>query len=161
MRHMLLIMRHAKSSWDDPSLDDKVRPLNSRGEHDATMMGKRIQELGYTWDAIISSPALRALKTAQSVADKVGYHKDIILEEDLYFQGYDAMGHVIERLDESVMNVMVFGHNPDMHEWYEWLSKRGIKKFPTAAYAIFETDRAWSEFKGFRELWYDQPKRKF
>jgi phosphohistidine phosphatase len=161
MKHTLLIMRHAKSSWDDPALGDKERPLNPRGEHDAPMMGKRIQELGYTWNAIISSPALRAVKTAQCVADKVGYQKDIIFEEALYFQGRDAIWNVVEHLDESLLNVMLFAHNPDMHECYEFLCKKGIKKFPTAAYAIFETDRPWSEFQGFRELWYDQPKRKF
>ena len=81
----ILLVRHAKSSWDDPYLDDHDRPLNERGLRNAPDMGKRLQGLGIRTDAWISSTALRAITTAEILAEQVGFPIDQIQRsKDLY-----------------------------------------------------------------------------
>jgi phosphohistidine phosphatase len=77
----LLILRHAKSSWDEPSLADVERPLNKRGKNDAPRIGKLIMDADLIPDVILSSPAVRAMKTAESVADACGEEGNIEIEE--------------------------------------------------------------------------------
>ncbi|MDH4051495.1 MAG: histidine phosphatase family protein [Rubrivivax sp.] len=72
---MLLLVRHAESTRDDPSLKDRDRPLIDRGRHDAPMMGKRLSARGAKPERLLSNPALRALTTAKLVADEVGYKR--------------------------------------------------------------------------------------
>ncbi len=158
MKRTLLLMRHAKSSWDQPALDDRERPLSSRGMKAAPLMGSRIAALDYNWDAIITSPALRAKHTASYVAEATGFTGEITEDSRLYFEGIEGVREVIAGLDASLRCVMLFGHNPDMETCYEWLSKKRIMKFPTAACAIFETPGAWDDFGAYREVWYDYPK---
>ena len=71
----LLLIRHAKSSWDDPLLSDQERPLNKRGKRDAPAMGLMLKEKGLHPDLILSSPAKRALKTAKLIAEAIDYPK--------------------------------------------------------------------------------------
>ncbi len=158
MKHFVLIMRHAKSSWENPVLSDLQRPLNKRGLRDAPMMGKRISDFTIPWDTIITSPALRAMMSAQRVADAVGFHKDLRVDERLYMQGAEAMCDILKELDETIRAVMLFGHNPDMEAFYTRLGGTAIEKFPTAAFGIFETKKPWSACDGFRALWFDTPK---
>ena len=75
----LYIIRHAKSSWSDMSLDDFDRPLNKRGKANAPVMGTRFKNKGVKPDIIISSPAKRAISTAKIIAKKVKYVDEIIL----------------------------------------------------------------------------------
>ncbi len=158
MKHTLLIMRHAKSCWDDQELPDKERPLNKRGLKVAPEMGRRIAKLDHHWDAIITSPALRAHATAKAVAEAIDYTDNLIVNDALYFEGAFAICDVIRSLDESMKRVMIFGHNPDLHDLFERLSGQTLFKFPTAAYALFETKRPWAECDGFKLRDYDYPK---
>ena len=81
----LFLIRHAKSSWDDPALPDKDRPLGDRGRRDAPKMGKRLAKRDVKPDLILSSPARRALKTAEIIAKKLDYKlKDIVVDDRLY-----------------------------------------------------------------------------
>ena len=81
----LFLVRHAKSSWDDPTLADKDRPLNARGERDAPKMGKRLAKREVKLDLIVSSPANRAITTAQVLADKLDFKlKNIEVDDRLY-----------------------------------------------------------------------------
>jgi len=81
----LFLVRHAKSSRNEPALQDKDRPLNNRGKRDAPKMGKRLAKREVTPDLILSSPAKRALKTAQLIAKKLDYKlQDIVVDERLY-----------------------------------------------------------------------------
>src|SRR5438034_8146614 len=81
----LFLIRHAKSSRDDPALADKDRPLNDRGKRDAPKMGKRLAKRNVAPDLILSSPATRALKTAQIIAKKLDYkRKNILVNDRLY-----------------------------------------------------------------------------
>src|SRR5437762_9041010 len=119
----LILVRHAKSSWDDTSLPDKDRPLNNRGKRDAPKMGERLAKRGAKPDLILSSPAKRALKTAEIIAKKLDYkRKDIVVDDRLYAVKPDDLLGVIRKLGDKLERVMVFGHNPELTELAHRLS---------------------------------------
>jgi phosphohistidine phosphatase len=119
----LFLVRHAKSSRDDPSLPDRVRPLDDRGRLDAPKMGKRLAKRDAKPDLLLSSPALRALTTAQLIAEEIGYkRKDIVVDDRLYASSADDLLAVIRALDKKLNRVMLFGHNPEFTDLAHWLS---------------------------------------
>ena len=91
----LFLIRHAKSSWDDTALPDKDRPLNDRGQRDAPKMGERLAKRDVKPDLILSSPAVRALRTAEIIAKKLDYRRKIVVNERLYAVGADDLLDVI------------------------------------------------------------------
>jgi phosphohistidine phosphatase len=134
----LFLIRHAKSSWDDPTLSDPSRPLTRRGERDAAMMGKRLSHRHVRPDVIVSSPAVRALDTARLIARALHYKpKDIVVDARLYASSADALIEVIEALDVTVECVMLVGHNPEFTELAHRFSS-GITDMPTCAVVRFE-----------------------
>jgi phosphohistidine phosphatase len=141
----LFLVRHAKSSRDDPTLPDEKRPLNDRGLRDAPKMGERLAEKGAIPDLILSSPAVRALTTAQIIARKLGYReKDIVVDERLYAADPDDLLDVIRKIDDKVKRAMVFGHNPEFTDLAHRLSGT-ITHMPTCAVAEFSFDvRSWA-----------------
>jgi bisphosphoglycerate-dependent phosphoglycerate mutase len=100
----LFLIRHAKSSWDDPALPDKDRPLGDRGRRDARKMGKRLAKRDVKPDLILSSPARRALKTARIIAKKLDYKlKDIVVDDRLY-AGAVANGSIDSQVGGRICN---------------------------------------------------------
>jgi phosphohistidine phosphatase len=142
----LFLVRHAKSSKDDPSLADRDRPLADRGRKDAPEMGKRLAKRGVKPDLLMSSPALRALTTAQLMADEIGIGRDeIAVEERLYASSADGLLAVIRGLDKKAESAMLFGHNPEFTELARRLSP-AIDPMPTCAVAEFRFDtEKWSD----------------
>ena len=141
----LFLVRHAKSSRNEPALPDKDRPLNDRGKRDAPKMGERLAKREVTPDLILSSPAKRALETAQIIAKKLDYRlADIVVDEQLYATGADDVLHVIRKLGAKPKSVMLFGHNPELTELAHRLSNK-ISQLPTCAVAEFTFDaKSWS-----------------
>ena len=128
----LLIMRHAKSSWDDGSLDDHDRPLNKRGKKAAKRMGRLLDEEGIVPDLILSSTAKRARVTAERVAKAAGYGGPIVLRRDLYHASPSTIMAEVARVDDDVERLLVVGHNPGMEVLTGMLT--GVyHRFPTAA----------------------------
>ena len=159
MKHTLLIMRHAKSSWNDMSLSDRERPLNKRGKHDAPLMGKRLKNTGYKCDLLIASPAVRALTTAKAVAKEIGYpQKKIMIDEALYMADVDDYLSSIAGIDERVKHLMIVSHNPGSEELVKYFTSEQFEKFPTAAYALIEIEGSWSAIKSSGLLRFDYPK---
>ncbi len=111
----LYIIRHAKSSWDDESLNDFDRPLNKRGKANAPMMGSRLKENGVMPDIIISSPAKRAKSTAEIIAKEVGY-KNILFLDDIYEATPKTLYKILSSLDDNNGVVFLVGHNPSLNE---------------------------------------------
>ncbi len=111
----LYIIRHAKSSWKDFTLDDFDRPLNKSGKLNAPFMGSRLKEKNVMPDIIISSSALRAKTTAQMIAKEIGYEKKIVLEKDIYEVGVEAIERILNKIDNKNEVVFLFGHNPDLN----------------------------------------------
>ncbi|MEO0340247.1 MAG: histidine phosphatase family protein, partial [Bacteroidota bacterium] len=109
----IFLIRHAKSSWGDPSLTDFNRPLNKRGERDAPFMAQVLYEQLGTVDKIVSSPAKRAFTTASAFAETFSIPiADIKKEERIYEAFPSIILDVIRSLDNSWSTVLLFGHNP-------------------------------------------------
>ena len=139
-RENTISLRHAKSSRDEPALPDKDRPLNDRGKRDAPKMGERLAKRDVVPNLILSSPAKRALKTAQIIAKKVDYKLgDIVVDERLYATWADDLLRVIRELGAKPKTVMLFGHNPELTELAHRLSNK-IAHLPTCAVAEFTFD---------------------
>jgi phosphohistidine phosphatase len=141
----LFLVRHAKSSWGDPTVSDRDRPLNDRGKRDAPKMGKRLAKLDARPDVILSSPARRALKTARMLAEELDYKlDDIRVDARLYATEPDVLLHVIGELGDGKKCVMLVGHNPELTELAHRYSS-GIMHLPTCAVAEFAFDaESWS-----------------
>jgi len=141
----LFLVRHAKSSRDDPTLADKDRPLNDRGMRDAAGMGERLAEDDAKPDVIISSPAVRALATAEIIAAKLDYkRKDIVVDERLYAAAPEVVLEIIHELGDKQKRAMLFGHNPELSALAHRLSSK-IAEMPTCAVAEFSFDaKSWS-----------------
>ncbi|MDM0070667.1 histidine phosphatase family protein [Variovorax sp. J31P207] len=158
----LYLVRHAKSSRDDPSLPDRERPLNDRGRQDAPAMGKRLCKRGVKPDLLVSSPALRALTTAQLIADEIGYQrKDIIVDERLYASSPDDLLTIICAIGDQVARVMLFGHNPEFTDLAHRLSSE-VVDMPTCAVAEFLFDaKVWADVAkvGPAKVKQDAPKK--
>lgn len=143
----LVLVRHAKSSWDDASLPDRDRPLNSRGKRDAPKMGRRLADLVGTPDLIVSSPATRALATARIIAELVDYPVDGIREDERIYQaGPTEILDVIRGLEDERVRVFLFGHNPGLTELVNELSEPAIDNVPTCGVVEFglSTER-WAD----------------
>jgi phosphohistidine phosphatase len=158
----LYLVRHAKSSWQDASLDDRDRPLNNRGRRAAPDMGRRLVEQGHQPDLIIASPARRARSTASIIAAETGYPETAIrLEEALYFEGVVRMCEVLEALPDHYENVMLVGHNPAITSLLNAISDTSIANMPTCAIAIIRYDmETWTDLRSEdgQLVGYDYPK---
>ena len=145
----LLLIRHAKSSWDFPYLSDELRPLGPRGKSDAPRVGKHLNQLGIKPDIMLSSPAVRAKSTAFLIANELRFPTDKIeIVEEFYTFGDngDTILNKIRDLKESLQTAIVFGHNETFHYLAGRLSKGVISEFPTCAVciALWEVSH-WSE----------------
>ena len=132
----LLLMRHAKSSWDDPQMADQNRPLNKRGKRDAPRMGRLIREEGLLPDIILSSTALRARMTAEAIIDQSAYQGETIYLDELYMAEPEAYLNAIRGLPEECESALLIGHNPGMETLVEKLSGKP-RAIPTATLAYF------------------------
>ena len=131
----LVLVRHAKSDWGDPSLDDHDRPLNHRGLKDAPVMAQRLADSGFAIEAILSSTALRARTTAAYFGRALGL--DVRLDEGLY--GAPASALLEAAVDSGASAVMVVAHDPGMSVLAGRLSGE-IEHMPTCAVATFTWD---------------------
>ncbi len=141
----LFLVRHAKSSWNEPALPDKDRPLNDRGKRDAPKMGERLAKRRVKPDLVLSSPAARALATAEIIAKKLDYkRKNIVVDDRLYAVEADELLDLIRQLGDELERVMLIGHNPELTELAHRLSSK-ITHLPTSAVAEFTFDaESWS-----------------
>jgi len=158
----LFLIRHAKSDWDDPSLSDFDRPLNSRGKRDAPVMANRLRDKKIKIDAFISSPAKRAKKTATIFAKEYkAKEKNLFFIDKLYAAETDVFYEVVKNADDAFDSIAIFGHNPGLTDFANQLSDVRIDNIPTCAvFALKIETKHWSDFKeAKKEFWFfDQPK---
>ena len=133
----LLILRHAKSSWNHPELSDYDRPLNKRGKRDAPRMGKHLRQEGLTPDRILTSSAKRARKTANKVAKGCGYKGKVKKLDAFYDTVAGVFYETLQTLPDKYQRVMVVGHNPTMEQLVRSLTGQ-YREMPTAALAHIE-----------------------
>ena len=141
----LFLIRHAKSSWEYAALPDKDRPLNDRGKRDAPKMGKRLAKRDVKPDLILSSPARRALTTAEIIAKKLNYkRRDIVVDDRLYAGAVRDLLNVVHKLGDNLERVILFGHDPELTELAHSLSSE-ITHMPTCAVAELTFNaKSWS-----------------
>lgn len=130
----LLILRHAKSSRDNPDWDDFERPLKKRGKRDAPRMGQLLRDENLVPDLIISSPAERAKRTAIAAAEAAGYVGEIQYEQELYFGELGAWIEILQSVPPGCSSVMLVGHNPGLEILISRLTDHE-EPFPTCALA--------------------------
>jgi phosphohistidine phosphatase len=135
----LYLLRHAKSSWKDPSLQDFDRPLNRRGREAAPLVGRFIRKRKLRVDLILSSPAARARQTAALVKEAAGLQADLLFDERIYEAGAAALLEVVTQAAESADALMLVGHNPGTEELLTFLTGEE-RRMPTAALACVALD---------------------
>ena len=160
----IILVRHAKSSWKNASLDDFDRPLNKRGKMNAPFMGEKLQERQIMPDLILSSPAKRASKTAIAVAKAIGYpKKKIIFDEKIYHASAWYLFEMVRDLDDDCKTIMLFGHNPGFNDFADLLLNKNpvYNIVTTGVYCIkFNADQWKNVREGQGEsVFYDYPKR--
>lgn len=148
----IMLLRHAKSSWDDSSLKDFDRPLAKRGQKDAPRIGRFIHGTKSVPAAVISSPAERAKQTVQFVAAEAKISSDLIQwNQDLYYGGARDYLSAIQEAPENATNIMLVGHNPLLEETVSLLCNNegayGVR-MPTAGLVCIEHPAiAWEQVK--------------
>jgi phosphohistidine phosphatase len=140
----LLILRHAKSSWGDSSLDDWQRPLSPRGVRDAPGVGKLLRKHALVPDLIITSDAVRARTTAHAVAEAAGYDRELVVDPRLYHANPDDLLAVLQGLPDDSARAMIVGHNPGLEDLIERLAgEHHAMATATLAHLALPIDR-WS-----------------
>ncbi|MEQ1587233.1 MAG: histidine phosphatase family protein [Cyclobacteriaceae bacterium] len=163
----LYLVRHAKSSWDNPEQSDFDRPLNERGKKNAPRMAKRLKDKRVTPDVMLSSPAERALGTCKEFALVLGFPEDKIkTDKRLYHANEDQILKVIQELKNSPRDseevVILFGHNPGLTEFANALLNEDLENIPTCGVVAATLDISdWKDARfGCGEMeFFDYPKR--
>ncbi|MBK8043102.1 MAG: histidine phosphatase family protein [Haliscomenobacter sp.] len=140
-------VRHAKSSWSNESLRDIDRPLNKRGLRDAPLMARILREKGVKPDLFLSSPAKRALTTAEIFA--AGLDVDAIrVEPQLYEAFPEDVLRVVQGVEDAVQTLFVFGHNPTFFVLANRFSKSELDNVPTCGIVCVEAHiDSWKDFR--------------
>lgn len=133
---LLTLVRHAKSSWDYEELSDFERPLNARGRRDAPLMAERVRRLIGVPQRLVSSPALRAITTAQIFAQSLDMDlHDIVLRPRIYDASSATLLKVVQSFDDADQHAMLFGHNPGLSELAHQLARCHFVDLPTCGIA--------------------------
>lgn len=144
----LSLVRHAKSAWDDPELEDFERPLNARGRRDAPRMAALAAEQCDTVPTLLTSPAVRAITTARRFAEAFGSDpRSMRIDGRLYEASAGDWSEVLQSQPDDAAHLMAFGHNPVISAFASWLCPelQGIE-LPTAAIVMLELDiPGWSQ----------------
>ncbi|MGI9556621.1 MAG: SixA phosphatase family protein [Solirubrobacterales bacterium] len=147
----LYLLRHAKSSWDDPALDDHERPLAPRGKRATKLMRKHLREERVEPGLALSSSAERAVQTLAGVRAGLPEATPTEIESSLYTFSATSLLSAVRRLDPGLRSVLVVGHNPAMQDLTLELAGDGVdlvtvaRKFPTCALATLDFAGDWSE----------------
>lgn len=150
----LLLLRHAKSSWDDPALPDHARPLNARGRRAAAAMAQAMRELGLVPDIVLVSSARRTLQTLEALTP---FEDAALIEpmDALYLAPWRRLLEAIREVPETARSLLLIGHNPGLHELALALAGAGgigrggpgmqrlAEGYPTAALAEFTIASPW------------------
>lgn len=154
---VLLLLRHAKSSWDDPGLGDFERPLAPRGLRAAPAMGAEIEARDWVPDLAIVSAAVRARQTLDLAAAEWRTSPAVRFEQKLYMASTPSILALANAIDTQIQTAMLVGHNPGMENFARFLagpsSKRPaldtmVEKFPTTALARFTFEGEWRSLTG-------------
>ena len=135
----LILVRHAKSSRDDPAIDDFDRPLKKRGERDIPVMGRRLAARAGRPDGMVASPARRALETAVGLAKTLDYPPErIATDRRIYEADAAALLDVVREMDPRWRSAVLVGHNPGLTDLAEALTGGRVENLPTCGLLAIE-----------------------
>ena len=143
MKHLILI-RHAKSSWNNTYLTDFERPLAKRGIKDALLMEKFFFNTGFEPDLILCSPANRTQQTYDIIFNNT-YRSTTIFENGLYHAGNAELINIIKANSKKINTLAIIGHNPSLHNLLRRLTKKDFRNFATSAIACLQIDLEWEK----------------
>lgn len=159
----LYLVRHAKSSWAEPGLSDKDRPLNKRGKHDAPKMGSLLYAKGERPQLLISSPAKRAMSTAKRIAKELDYSaKKIICDDRLYMADVEDFYTVIKETEDNIDQLMFFSHNYGITYFANLITGGNIDNIPTCGVVRIDFDiSSWKDIEGQKGkmVYFEYPKK--
>jgi phosphohistidine phosphatase len=159
----LYLLRHAKSSRDDPELKDLERPLADRGLRDILKMASRFQQRGDTVDCVVTSPALRAKTTAKILAGQIGFPPDeVATNPEFYFAGAGMFVKAVSLLDVNCQSAMLVGHNPTITEFADRICDGRIDHIPTCGLLKLQFPvQHWEEIQEVlgELVYFDYPKK--
>lgn len=134
----LTILRHAKSSWDHTGLQDKQRPLNERGRHDAPLMGRICSKRLPVPDLILVSSAQRTRETAALFLEAWGLHDaEAQVSDYFYLAGREDWVDAVRPLADSAEHLLICGHQPGLGDLAYWLCSDFREEVPTGAVISF------------------------
>ena len=142
MLRKIILLRHAKSSWKDPSLRDFDRPLSKRGMKDIKLMKVHMASMVKDVDAVYSSPSVRTSQTIKQLAPEFSH---INYLASFYLGDSSGVLSVLKSIQTRIKTVMIVGHNPCIQETTEFIWKKPVEKFPTCAAAVFSLQSGWSK----------------
>ena len=142
----LSLLRHAKSSWDDPVERDFDRPLNGRGHRAARRMGEWLKDNGAVFDSVIASPALRIRQTVEGVEAGLGAKLKPAFDKRIYMASAASLFELIQETPDEVGHLLLIGHNPGLEDLLllategdeSALRAEAELKYPTATFATIE-----------------------
>lgn len=142
----MILCRHAKSDWP-PGISDLHRPLKERGVEDATWLAGLLHSQGFLPDAMISSPAKRALDTADLLRKGLHFPNSIAIAPSLYDEGTSGLIQLLNKQNDQLETIMLFGHNPTMENTLTYLlGAQSAFEMPTCAMACLEMRAShWKE----------------
>jgi len=162
VRHLILL-RHAKSSWDARGLEDIDRPLNARGERDAPIMAARLRDHGFHPQRIVCSTARRTRATAAAFVATLNVDASrVTYSEDLYLASVSTALGIIGATPSGVTDLMLVGHNPGCTELANSLGDTRIDNVPTCGCVVLGLPvDEWTQVSSLRgkTVWFDYPKR--
>jgi phosphohistidine phosphatase len=146
----LLLLRHAKSSWDDPELDDHDRPLAPRGRRATKLMAEHLRRESVAPELVLCSSARRTRETLDRIESALGKAK-VEIEPELYAASEQRLLERVQEVPEAFESVMLIGHNPGIERLALSLAGSGAelaairRKYPTGALATLEFSGRWTE----------------
>jgi len=155
---VLYLLRHAKSTWENPNLSDHDRPLNERGQNAAPLIGKWLRDNAPSLDQALVSSATRALETWKLVAAELKTRPAVTIDRSFYLAGQNQLLAALRTVDPAAETCLLIAHNPDLQQLALSLAddqqskgRRSLqKKFPTAGLAVLSFHGDWSELDAGR-----------
>lgn len=157
----LILLRHSKSSWSNPDLDDFDRPLNNRGKKDAPFIAEIFNAKLIKLNLIICSGSRRTLQTAELFAHKIKYSSENVIENNLYEASALEILDVICHLNENINNVLLIAHNPGITNLVNLLCAEKIVNVPTSGLVGLTYNGMWKELseKNCDMIFFEYPKK--
>ena len=153
MRRPLLLVRHATSAWDDPSLAEPARPLAPRGRKAVRRLHEDLEQAAPAPEIVLCSSSRRTIESLDGFRSAIPPHTRVEIDETIYEAHADTLLRGLQRLDDEIRCAMMIGHNPGMQDLTVRLAGSGdpvmlaqvATKFPTAAVATLSFEGDWSE----------------